>query len=44
VSHIWCACARGLVKLCMHVREGDIGICVWFGAPIMHRMSSLNLA
>ena len=28
----------------MDVGEGDIGICVWFGAPILHRMSGLNLA
>ena len=26
------------------VGEGDIGVCVWFGAPIMHKMSNLNLA
>jgi hypothetical protein len=26
------------------VGEGDIGVCVWFGAPIMHKMSGLNLA
>ena len=28
----------------MSVWEGDIGICVWFGAPSIHRMSSRNLA
>ena len=26
------------------VGEGVIGVCVWFGAPIMHRMFSLSLA
>ena len=26
------------------VGEGDIGVCVWLVAPIMHRMSSLTLA
>ena len=26
------------------VGEGDIGICAWLGAPIMHRMSCLSLA
>ena len=24
--------------------EGDIGVCIWLGAPSMHRMSGLNLA
>jgi hypothetical protein len=24
--------------------DGVVGTCVWFGAPIMHRMSSLSLA
>ena len=28
----------------MSAREGDIGVCIWFGAPIMHRMSGLYLA
>ena len=26
----------------MDVGEGDIGVCIWFGALIMHKMSSLN--
>ena len=26
------------------LEEGVIGICIWFGAPIMYRMSSLNLS
>jgi hypothetical protein len=26
------------------VGEGDIGVCVWFGTAIMHKMSSLSLA
>ena len=25
------------------VGEGDIGVCLWFGAPIVHKMSSLNI-
>ena len=24
--------------------EGGIGVCIWFGAPIMHRMSGLSFA
>ena len=24
--------------------EGEIGVCVWLGAPSMHRMSGLSLA
>ena len=24
--------------------DGDMGVCAWFGAPIMHRMSGLSLA
>ena len=28
----------------MCVGEGSIGVCVWLGAPIMHRMSGLSLA
>ena len=24
--------------------DGDVGTCVWFGVPIIHRMSSLYLA
>ena len=28
----------------MSAVEGDIGVCIWFRAPIMHRMSGLNLA
>ena len=28
----------------MSVGEGAIGVCVWFGAPIMQRMSGLSLA
>lgn len=28
----------------MSVGEDDIGVCVWFGAPIMHKMFGLNLA
>jgi hypothetical protein len=24
--------------------EGDIGVHVWFGAPILHKMSNLHLA
>ena len=27
----------------VNVGEGDIGVWVWFGAPIMHRISGLNL-
>ena len=27
----------------VNVGEGLIGVCVWFGAPIMHRMYGLNL-
>ena len=27
----------------MSVGEGDIGVCVWFGAPIMHRISERYL-
>ena len=25
-------------------RECDIGVCIWFGAPILHRISGLNFA
>jgi hypothetical protein len=28
----------------MFVGEGEIGVCVWFGAPIIHRISNLSLA
>ena len=28
----------------MSVEEGDIGVCIWFGAPVMHRMSGLSFA
>ena len=28
----------------VRVGEGDMGVCVWLGAPIMHRMSGLSLA
>ena len=28
----------------MNVGEGAIGVCVWFKAPIMQRMSGLSLA
>ena len=27
----------------MCLGEGDIGVCVWFGAPIMHRMFGFNM-
>jgi hypothetical protein len=26
------------------VGECDIGVCIWFGAPIMHRISCLSFA
>jgi hypothetical protein len=26
------------------VEEGDMGVCIWLGAPIMHKMSGLSLA
>ena len=32
------------MNLTMNVGEGDIGICVWFGAPIIHKISGLSLA
>ena len=28
----------------MDMGEGDIGVCVWFEAPIIHRISGLSLA
>ena len=28
----------------MVVGDGVMGVCVWFGAPIMHRMSDFSLA
>ena len=28
----------------MSVEEGDIGVCVWFKAPIMQKMPDHNLA
>ena len=28
----------------MSAGEGDSGVCIWFGAPTMHRISGLNLA
>ena len=28
----------------VRVEEGDMGVCVWLGAPIMHKMSGLSLA
>ena len=28
----------------MSLEEGVIGVCIWFGAPTMHRISRLNLA
>ena len=28
----------------VHVGEGDMGVCVWLGAPIMHKMYGLSLA
>ena len=28
----------------MRLGEGLIGVCLWYGAPMMHIMSSLNLS
>ena len=28
----------------MSLGEGVMGVCIWFGAPIMHMISGLNLA
>jgi hypothetical protein len=33
-----------LMNWTVDVGEGDIGICVWFRAPIMHRISGFNVA
>ena len=54
-SYLVCLCVRAWsgnllwqyvnsMSWTVSVGEGDIGVCVWFGAPIMHKMYGLNLA
>ena len=54
-SYFMCLCMRAcsrnlswkyvnLINWTMSVGEGDIGVCVWLGALIMHRMLGLSLA
>ena len=54
-SYLLCLCARAWsgnlswqyvnsMSWIVSVGEGDIGVCVWFKAPIMHRMYGRNLA
>ena len=54
-SYLMCLCVRAWsgnlswqyvnsMSWTVTLREGVIGACVWFGAPIMHRMFGLSLA
>ena len=51
-SYLVCLCVRAWLgnlswhsmNCTMSVRRGDIGVCVWFEALIMHKMHGLNLA
>ena len=54
-SYLMCLCVRAwsgnMSWQCVNsmswivtLEEGVIGVCVWCGAPIMHRMSSLRLS
>ena len=33
-----------LMNWTVYLGEGDIGVCVWFGAPMMHNMFGISLA
>ena len=55
-SYLVCLCVRACLgnlstwqyvnsmNWTMWLGEGDIGVYVWFGAPMMHNRSGLNLA
>ena len=54
-SYLVCLCARASfgnmswqyvnsINWIVWLGDGSIGVCVWFGAPIMHIMSGLSLA
>ena len=54
-SYLMCLCVRACseylswqyvnsMNWVVSVGEGNMGVCVWFGAPIMYRISGRSLA
>ena len=54
-SYLSCLCVRAWtgnlswqyvnsINKTVNGEEGAIGVCVWFGAPIMHKISGLSLS